>query len=132
MAVKANLQGPNQTSNTLGVRPEGLELPRVHRPVAGRRYAVSVLQALARANAGKLRYSDILMGVSREAGRLVSGLNVLLHDLIEDGLVRKLDGLEGYEITERGRTVLPAMETVLSIHQPTSARKKVRGDQARE
>ena len=94
------------------------EMTRQHRPVSGRIHTPTVLRILADAGGGHLHYSAIQFKLNQSVGRPVSALNILLHDLEEDGLVTKLPDKAGYEITPRGRKGLEGLEV---FHSATTS-----------
>lgn len=124
MAVSANVHARDRTSVRLRPASSGEnEMPRVHRPVIGRVHTYSLLRALIESDGGRLHYTVLAHKVSVEAGRSVSGLNILLHDLGEEGHVKKLENDDGYQITDSGRAVFAALEAVRSLQPAGSTRK---------
>ena len=110
MAVAARVRAQGTTPSRLRPAVVVAEMPRQHRPVAGRVHTYAVLRALADAEGGRLHYSAIQLRLTLAAGKPVSALNILLHDLEEDRLVLKLPAKAGYEITPAGRRALEGLE----------------------
>ncbi len=83
---------------------------RQHRPITGRVHTLPILKVLSRAEGGRLHYGVLDAKLVNETGKRVSSLNIILDDLCQDGFVTKLPGKEGYEITEKGRSLIPVLE----------------------
>lgn len=115
MTMSARLNARAPASKTARSEPRALEVARQHRPCVGRAHTFPILRALSKAEGGRLHYSALDVALVGELGKRVSSLNVILHDLAEEGFVLELPKKQGYEITDRGRKAL-AMEPFAVKH----------------
>ena len=118
-SVKINSQHPIAAAQRLNRGVE--QLPRKPRPLQGRLYVGPLLRALSMAPGGRLTHQKLFFEVDRSEGKRVSGLDSLLHDLVDHRFVLNL-GVSGYEITDTGRSFLKGLEMTQSAHSASSNR----------